>query len=394
MLECAEDHPDSMAVLIDARLSVIYFMMRDAERCNSCELFFTAIRLALPLFAVTNATKYVRICVELLLWRAIASTAEIVLFRETAFTRETPGQKHIFIDRAQEKINGVVRSEVGDCVRPGHDRKMLKTALNLAEIIERKQGIKEAKNLKVSQSSGPFNDRTVSVDIVYISTRLAMSEIRVWDHTRPAGDNMLKSPKDGQAMPTEFLQHKSVGDRRLYEYIVTFYKDSRYLVARPTTYKGGGVPLSRLRNLPSDLTVDESQRRTLLTSVSVDDIEKAAKQRKLPIITEILRLGIELEDHPEFISFDENWLRNRRSVRQLAEDLVMCRKAYAEQLSHRGQTVSSIFDALVEEDLAECDNYSHPHLRSQELASRFYQLCPEQVARFEPPIELNFYDTD
>jgi hypothetical protein len=43
MLECAEDHPDSMAVLIDDRLSVIYFMMRDTERCNSCELFFTSI---------------------------------------------------------------------------------------------------------------------------------------------------------------------------------------------------------------------------------------------------------------------------------------------------------------------------------------------------------------
>jgi hypothetical protein len=48
----------------------------------------------------------------------------------------------------------------------------------------------------------------------------------MWDHTRPAGDNMLKSPKGGQAMPTEFLQHKLVGDRRLYEYVVTFYKDS------------------------------------------------------------------------------------------------------------------------------------------------------------------------
>jgi hypothetical protein len=70
---------------------------------------------------------------EHLLWRAIASTAEIVLFQETAFTHETPGQKHI---HAQEKINGVIHSEVGDCVRPGYARKMLKTALNLSEIIE------------------------------------------------------------------------------------------------------------------------------------------------------------------------------------------------------------------------------------------------------------------
>jgi hypothetical protein len=58
----------------------------------------------------------------------------------------------------------------------------------------------------------------------------------------------------------------------------------------------------------------------------------------------------------------------------------MCRKAHAEHLSHQGQTVSSIFDALVEEDLAECDDYSHLHLRLQELASCFYQICPEQVA--------------
>jgi hypothetical protein len=115
------------------------------------------------------------ICILILLFlvrcrRELAPTAKIVLFRETAFTRETPCKKHIYVDKAQEKIIGITRYECREQVLPGIDTKVDEMVLNMEELLVKKQSINAMKGLQVHQSSGPFNESSVPVDHVYVAT--------------------------------------------------------------------------------------------------------------------------------------------------------------------------------------------------------------------------------
>jgi hypothetical protein len=131
LLHRAQQSPLAMLMLMECRYHEIYLIFRDAERCNASEMFFSGLRLALPLFAATNAQIYVKICTELLIWRETASPAEIAIFEEFAFTRRTVDDKCQYVDLAQEKINGFFRDVIGHNVLPGHSRRMANAAVGL-----------------------------------------------------------------------------------------------------------------------------------------------------------------------------------------------------------------------------------------------------------------------
>lgn len=116
------------------------------------------------------------------------------------------GKKHIFADEGHEQINFYARNDVGDCVRVGTDAKVEETVLNMHDNLKRKQGIQAMKGLEVHRSSVPFNESTVCVNQVYVTSRLNVHRLRVWDLSRPAGDNVLRDPSNGELTPTESLQ--------------------------------------------------------------------------------------------------------------------------------------------------------------------------------------------
>jgi len=152
----------------------VYFILRDLEKCNSIDLFFGGIRLVLPLFCAAHATEYVRICHDVLIWRATASEAEVRLFQEYCFTSITADGKFLFKDKAQEKVNGYVRAEVGDVVLPGYEQKLIEVCENMHEMLQRKRDNKESKGLAANKSSGPFNSHSVSVGVEYVAVRIAV----------------------------------------------------------------------------------------------------------------------------------------------------------------------------------------------------------------------------
>ena len=72
-----------MGILLDLRLAEVSMMIRDAEKSGDhgdVDLFLAALRLALPIFAVTHAVKYVRCICEFLKWWETASDAMRMTF--------------------------------------------------------------------------------------------------------------------------------------------------------------------------------------------------------------------------------------------------------------------------------------------------------------------------
>ena len=304
--ERSREYATNVLFLQDIRLSEVYVMMRDSERCNSTELFFSAVRLALPVFCVTNASHYVRICVELLLWRATASPAEVLLFAEAGFTRLTKNGKRRFTDKVQEMVNQIFRGVVGDCVRPGLVHKMMSTALSVEKFTQTQGSIAKMKSIERDADAALFNHSAVPVDDVYVKVRLSMYRGKFWDRgqqvlvgcneqdLRPARCNFVESPK-GELMPAEIIRSRSIGIERLRWYIDRFYLKTRYSVERPC--KGAdGVPLGRIGCLASDYREKGYREIKLLTSMSSAELIKYAKKKKLPLETELSRCLAELGD--------------------------------------------------------------------------------------------------
>lgn len=69
MLDRAQAYPLCAFALLVMRLVTVAKLMRNAEskgdEGGAVDFFFTAIKLALPLFAVTHKTDYVYLCQEL-----------------------------------------------------------------------------------------------------------------------------------------------------------------------------------------------------------------------------------------------------------------------------------------------------------------------------------------
>jgi len=104
-----------------------------------------------------------------------------------------------------------------------------------------------------------------------------------------------------------------------------FYNQNRFSVSRPVSYKTGGVPISKLRSLPQQLIMNKATQQVLMMSLSVEDLKKACKNTKAPLISEIRSIHRGLEKPPDDVTVTLASLK-RRSVPELAELLVDFRK--------------------------------------------------------------------
>jgi len=143
-------------------------------------MFFSGIRLGLPLFCASHATEYVRICNEMPIWRATASEAELRLYAEFCFTLISVDGKYLYKDKGQEKVNGVIRSELQDVYRPGDDTKIANVARNMDGILRQKSSSKRARGLQTHRSSWRFNDQTVAPGEIFARVRAAADRMRLW----------------------------------------------------------------------------------------------------------------------------------------------------------------------------------------------------------------------
>lgn len=276
----------------DLILHEIYFMIRDSLRANESELFFTAVRLSLPLFAVTNAYRYLRIAFELLLWRSTASEEELHLFEAFAFTRETEHGNYQAVDLCQEKINLKFRQKLGSKVLPGHERQMKNIAIDLNTGKNKSSSQTTKRNPILNESFAHKN-----WEKIYAEVRLHMDSTQVWKKGLPVLFRDGKEvPPDCVVSPTgAFISNHIItwlpkGINRCKDYFSIFYenKENRNAVKRQQSYANGGVPTKKILTTEQEYKADCDRRIKLATSLSKQDIIKASGNAKETIKAEIV----------------------------------------------------------------------------------------------------------
>jgi len=123
MLERAQEYPICALVLLELRIGEIGKLMRNSERIGkrgSVQLFLTAVKLALPLFALTNKSDYVFLCTNLLKWYHCASPAQRKIYESFIFTQVTAHNKPVFHDAFVEiYVVMPTRQQLGKVYRRG-----------------------------------------------------------------------------------------------------------------------------------------------------------------------------------------------------------------------------------------------------------------------------------
>ena len=101
MIQRAIEYPICALALLEIRVGTVIKLMRNSEKRGKrgcVSLFFTAIRLIMPLFAVTHKTDYMNLCQEILKWYYCASPAQRKIYEELIFTQLTANGTPIFHD--------------------------------------------------------------------------------------------------------------------------------------------------------------------------------------------------------------------------------------------------------------------------------------------------------
>ncbi|KAL3774776.1 hypothetical protein ACHAWO_012213 [Cyclotella atomus] len=135
MLERARQYPFCAFALLEMRMVAVAKLMRNAEskgnhgegkgnHGEAVEYFFTAIKLALPLFAVTHKTDYVYLTQELLKQWHCASPAQRLVYGRYILTRKSSTGLSIFGDFLVELQVMDFRGDLGKVHRKGHDLAM------------------------------------------------------------------------------------------------------------------------------------------------------------------------------------------------------------------------------------------------------------------------------
>jgi hypothetical protein len=122
MIERAKQYPICALALLEIRIGSVMKLLRNSEKLGprGCvSTFLTAIRLLMPLFAVTHKTDYMRLCQNLLRWYYCASPANKKIYSDFIFTQLTSNGKPIFHDNSVENAVRDLRAVNGHVYRQG-----------------------------------------------------------------------------------------------------------------------------------------------------------------------------------------------------------------------------------------------------------------------------------
>jgi hypothetical protein len=392
MLKRAQEYPIAMLMLMEYRFTEVYYIIRDAEKSDSIDLYFTAIRLLMPLFAVTNAYNYVRLCSEVLYFWDTASDAEKVLYEHFVYTGKSADGHPMALDLIQEKINLLYRNDLGHMVRPGHVNRMYDLTLSLQSVIDKKQSVREMKGQAPRRTRGWFNERKVKVNEVYVSTYLAIRQMNVWgEGPIKVGNAFDEAEKDhlnapsGKRLNAEVLKAHTIGRDRVREGWILHYVQTRNVVDR-----GGkatqGFSYERIQSKAVDSLNSLEKKIILGTSTEVEALEKAAKNLKLPLIEEIFKLRAIYPEAPEAVEcgdLDEDEMRKKHKVSTLSSLLVRYRMNYydaqPEARERNGDTIRA---------RGEVNSRSTEEERIEEMDSKLFQCDPVILANFQVPIQI------
>jgi hypothetical protein len=134
MLERAQEYPICALGLLEIRTGTMLKLMHNSEklgRRGCVQTFFSAIRLIMPLFAVTHKSDYMYLCQDLLKWHYCASPAKRKIYEEFICMQLTANESSIFHDTFVDLSVMDTRSKLGKVHRKGLDIAMEVVAANI-----------------------------------------------------------------------------------------------------------------------------------------------------------------------------------------------------------------------------------------------------------------------
>ena len=242
MLERAKEYPICALALLELRMGTVVKLMRNAEKLGprGCvRTFFTAIRLIMPLFAVTHKKDYMYLCQDLLKWYHCASDAQRVIYEKCVFTQLTASGRGHFHDNSVEDIVMDARSSVGKVYRKGMDLAMEVFAATISESDSVHQYTSDLHYNESRTQSIPSSERicdTLAADnTCYYQALNHIRSMQLWAADVPptvrgtragttveCGDTVLTVPGGGDLHADILSGITAIGNRRNIDYFIRY----------------------------------------------------------------------------------------------------------------------------------------------------------------------------
>ncbi|EJK60908.1 hypothetical protein THAOC_18675 [Thalassiosira oceanica] len=285
MLRRAKDSPFRQAILLHLRFAEVVKILRVSAKTGprGCvDTFLSAVRLSLPIFAMTHAKDYVRLACDLLIFMKCASPSMRKLFQEEIFTRPTETGGSQPADQAMERSVKHMRQVCGKTYRKGLDKKLESAAATRPSMPTSVQTNEELRtgdsNVKTSRSRAT---KKVKVKSPLVSGfNYIHNTLQLW---HPKDDPIVKpgagGKKDVRATPSSFELPKGetldpnllnlfeLGTQRCFDYCVEYY------IKNPLSVDRSESRVSLRKMLSTSADRKEARQKALDQAVSLSQTE-------------------------------------------------------------------------------------------------------------------------
>ena len=293
MLERAKEYPICMLVLLEQRLAAIAKMMENASRIGergSVELFLTAVKFAMRVFAMTHKTDYMRLTCNILLWWHCASDLQKKLYSSFIFTQLTSKGTSVFHDLFVELSVKDIRQRLGKVYTKGLELNMEHACASIPDEPAAKTESRQLRNTHASSDSSP-SAYCSYVNSDFISAYDKVKGMDLWSPGKAPilgrdGSNNVYAKKDALEIPGRKRGnlHASIlysitgeGDERTRKYFHEFYMKVNNRVERPEKEEEGGVSLAKMSTTVKKLEADKTKRILRETSTKAAEIKDNIK---------------------------------------------------------------------------------------------------------------------
>lgn len=288
MINRALEEPIAFCILIELRFAEVIFMLHQSEKESRSDLFMSCLRLLLPLYASSHATKYVSMVTDFLVEWYCMSTAEKILWAKGVLTRDTKDGCKIFTDLFVEWMMRDMRMWLGKHSSQHHDKLVEQTAVMLNDLkIDRSIG---AKRRKKNNDKGV---KELSINKVYCNSLIYFLDTNLWgpgdviskvrtSDTSYKGSNRQGFPDTfgeerqvlfqsftGVPLNTDILFLVSTGTKRSQKYYDTYkVKGNLNDASRSEKEEEGGVLLKKI-----DPTLYSEEQRQQVNEKRIQELD-------------------------------------------------------------------------------------------------------------------------
>ena len=251
----AKEYPIVMVILLEVRYAEVIFMLHKAEQDANADLYVTALKFLIPLFASTHATKYTNMVARFLVDWYCMPDAEKTIFTKGVFTRKTKNGRNIWSDKFVEWMMRDLRMWCSHVATPHTASILERTALNLNRKKKAKEfGRKERKATgEQEEEDGMELDeeeiKEFQIDHVLCEVLIFFDEANIFgpgniqhivkgpaakfrDADRTKGVEVAAKDVNGFAqicdpkvkLNTQLPKARHIGQTRVAEYYETYYK--------------------------------------------------------------------------------------------------------------------------------------------------------------------------